>query len=259
MGRERRRLLIPADRLVAAAAGEGIGLEVQERHYLCRVLRLRDGDRLDVVDGAGRLWSARLEGAERLRLEQPLARPLQCQAAAATPLQLAMAVPRREPELVWRMATELGVDRLQPLQAERSVVRGALPRARWQAVLREATEQCERLWLPELLETQPAASWLSLPPAGLALLATTRRAGCLPLAALLAGGVPATAVQGISLAIGPEGGWSPAEEDLAIEAGWQPVSLAETILRSGTAAVVGVGLLSAWRALSCAASPSPSP
>jgi 16S rRNA (uracil1498-N3)-methyltransferase len=50
------------------------------------------------------------------------------------------------------------------------------------------------------------------------------------------------------MAIGPEGGWSPAEEELAISQGWIPVSLGPTILRSSTAAVTAAALLSHWRA-----------
>ncbi|MEB3169779.1 MAG: RsmE family RNA methyltransferase [Synechococcaceae cyanobacterium] len=260
MGRERRRLLIPPGRLAAATAG-AVALEPPERHYLRRVLRLRPGDAVEVVDGAGRLWSARLEGADGLRLEQPVGAPLQCAPPPAPRLRLALAVPRREADLAWRMATELGADDLQPLQAARCVRREALPLERWGGVVREACEQCERLWQPRLAEPQAAAEWLARPPRGALLLATTRREGrpsLLELSASLAAG-GAGAEGEITLAIGPEGGWTPQEEEIALAAAWQPVGLGALILRSATAAVAGMAVLALGRDLSRPSSPSPSP
>ena len=250
-----------------AAESGVIALEAGEAHYLARVLRYRAGDRVAVIDGCGALWSAVLEPAERtglqrLRLEQPFDRPLQRAPHPPLPsLWLALAVPKRDAELVWRMATELGADRLQPLVAGHRAMLGDLPLERWRTIVREATEQCERLWLPQLEAPVEAGPWLAGSPRGVGLIAVTRRPG-LPLLARHLNGLPFPlpgAAPTLSLAIGPEGGWSPDEERLALEAGWQPVSLGEEILRTATAAVAGVALLASWRGLSCASCPSPSP
>ncbi|WP_216903348.1 16S rRNA (uracil(1498)-N(3))-methyltransferase [Synechococcus sp. CCY 9618] len=267
MSRELRRLLVAPERLAAMPAGDGSGglldLEPEEAHYLERVLRYRPGERLAVVDGCGRLWTAVLEPQGRLRLEQPPQTPRIRQEAPWPPLLLAMAVPKREADLVWRMATELGADRLQPLLASRGAPGERCPLPRWEGIVREATEQCERLWRPSLMAPQPAEAWLGRPFQGIALLATTRREG-LP----LCGGVLGELVDrereaalrgGLHLAIGPEGGWSPQEEQAAEAAGWRPVSLGESILRTATAAVSGLALLAHWRALSCASCRQPSP
>jgi 16S rRNA (uracil1498-N3)-methyltransferase len=267
MARELRRLLISPERIAAAdrpgADGPRLALEGQEGHYLQRVLRYRAGDRLAVVDGCGGLWTAVLEPEGALRLEQVPDAPLIRQPPLGPPLELAMAVPKREAELVWRMATELGADRLQPLVAGRCVAGERIPLQRWQAIVREATEQCERLWQPCLLAPQPAASWLGTPVAGIALLATTRRQG-LPLCGRLLEDLGAAAPgesggSPLRLAIGPEGGWTPEEEARAEAAGWQPVSLGDTILRTATAAVSGLALLAQRRALSSASCRRPSP
>ncbi|MFN9621119.1 MAG: 16S rRNA (uracil(1498)-N(3))-methyltransferase [Synechococcaceae cyanobacterium] len=266
MSRELRRLLVAPERLHGHGGG-ALPLEPPERHYLERVLRLRRGDRLAVVDGAGGLWTAHLLEGGALELEQPLAAPLERQPAPRPCLELALALPKRETELVWRMATELGADRLQPLLAQRCVGQGQPPWQRWQAVVREASEQCERLWLPELVEPRQAGPWLVETGRGegvLALLATTRRGGLPSLAAVLSGAVPAqgtnaAALMRLRLAIGPEGGWSEQEEQLAQEAGWMAVSLGATILRTATAAVAGLAALAAWRALSSSSSLRPSP
>ena len=254
MARELRRLLIPPDRLQPVGragiepagtepAGTLVQLEPAEAHYVARVLRFRRGDELAVIDGAGSLWSAILEQPAQLRLQQPLAQPLQRVAPPQPQITLAMAVPKRDPELVWRMAAELGASRLQPLIASRSVVRSGLPLERWRTILREATEQCERLWLPELADPLPTAAWFAAPVAGPALLATSRRPDLPRLPQLAAAIALAAAPRQLSLAIGPEGGWTPEEEESALAAGWQLVSLGEAILRTSTAAVAGLACL----------------
>lgn len=265
MAREARRLLIAPERIAAAAAGS-LALQPAEAHYLRRVLRTRPGDGVEVIDGVGGLWSARLAEEGGLELEQPADAPLRRSPRPAPTLTLALAVPRRDPDLVWRMATELGVDHLQPLVAARSVVNGRFPLERWRTILREAAEQCERLWLPQLGEPVAARTWLAAAQAegeagaDLKLLATTRR-GSLPHLRAVLGGHPPDDVSQVSLAIGPEGGWTPEEEALAEAAGWRPVGLGEAILRSSTAAVAGTAELASWRSLrlSCPSFPSPSP
>ncbi len=266
MPRELRRLLIDPARLVKVGeeAGErapALAFTPPEAHYVGRVLRLRPGDRLAVIDGRGQLWSGVLLPEDQLELEQPVQHPLQQAPPPALALELAMAVPKREADLVWRMATELGADRLQPLLAQRSVVRGGLPLQRWQAIVREATEQCERLWQPRLQPCALALEWLSRPPAGWGLIATTRRQGLPELGQVLAplDLAEPTAATAVSLAIGPEGGWTEEEEGAATAAGWQAVSLGEPILRSSTAAVAGLARLCGWRSLSCRSFPWPCP
>ena len=246
MVRELRRLLISPHRLVGHELE--LPLEAEELHYLRRVLRLREGARFGLGDGEGHLWTATLDGGTGAVLDQPVDAPLQTEARPLLPLELALALPKRDGELVLRMACELGFDRLTPLKADRSVP-GPFNSERCQLILREAVEQCERLWSPELVALQPAEACLGQPPLGLGLLATTRREGLSLLAAVLEqANFPRELGHGVVMAIGPEGGWSPAEEELAISKGWIPVSLGPTILRSSTAAVAAATLLSHWRA-----------
>ncbi|MFM7648681.1 MAG: RsmE family RNA methyltransferase [Cyanobium sp.] len=270
MTREWRRLLVCPQRL-AACAGR-LELLAEENHYLRRVLRLRGGEQLALLDGQGRLWTARLElVAGRGRepqppalavLEQPLAEPLLVQPPPRPALELAVALPRLDADGALRMACELGIDRFTPLQAARSVVPPERVRAqRLQAIVREAVEQCERLWLPQLAPEQVASQWFGCQlaeltggaAAELRLLATTRRPGLVLLEDLLQAhpgpGAALTVPQWIRLAIGPEGGWTGEEEDQAAAAGWLPVSLGDTILRTSTAAVLAAGWMAAWRRL----------
>lgn len=261
MARELRRLLIAPERLAAAAERVGalvLPLERAEVHYLSRVLRLRPGDRFAVVDGAGRLWSALLQADACAQLEQPLGMPLQAELPPVHSLALAVAMPRRDADVLLRMVCELGIDRLIPLQAERSVDPEPLKPGRSDTILREAVEQCERLWLPTLATSLPAGVLLGAPPAGGAgrgMVCTTRRSDvpllgqvladldCGPDEALRTGCL----IGSLTVAIGPEGGWTQAEEALAAAQGWQAVSLGDTILRCSTAAVAAAALLSHWR------------
>jgi len=158
VARELRRLLIPPERLAAQL----VALEPAEAHYLGRVLRLRPGDRFDLVDGAGRLWSAKLSQGDGAVLEQPLQAPLQQQGPPAPLLELALALPRRDADVLLRMVVELGIDRISPLRAERSVGPDGPRPERAVAILREAVEQCERLWQPELRSPVAATALLGL-------------------------------------------------------------------------------------------------
>ena len=244
MGRELRRLLIAAPQLAAAAGTGLLPLAPEQSRYLTRVLRYGPGARFAVVDGAGSLWEAELLDRDRAQLQQPLEQPLLVASAPRPQLVLAAAVVKRDFDLVVRMAVELGVDRLVPLLCERTAVLGQLRPERWSSIAAEAAEQCERLWLPRIDPPTPLAECLLPAPEAARLWATTRRAG-LP---SISGALACQSSPEVWLACGPEGGWSEREEQQAEAAGWRPVQLGPTILRSSTAAVAGLTLLSSWRA-----------
>jgi 16S rRNA (uracil1498-N3)-methyltransferase len=250
MARELRRLLIGRDRLVAAGEGP-LPLTAEESRYLERVLRYRPGDGFAVVDGEGSLWTARLRDDRCADLEQPLAAPWQQSARPLPRLVLAAAVVKRDFEVVVRMAVELGVDAVIPLVCEHTAVQGQLRPERWRSIAAEAAEQCERLWQPEIAAPLPVAALLTqLPSGALQLWASARGDGRPELDALLEplGPQAADAPTQVCLACGPEGGWSEGEELQAQAQGWQPVGLGPRILRSSTACVAGLSVISLWRA-----------
>ena len=249
MAQERRRLLIAPERLTAAPDGSVV-LTADESRYLTRVLRLAPGDGLAITDGGGNLWEARLQGCDRALLEQPLQAPLQRVAPPRPELVLAAAVVKRDYDVVVRMAVELGVDRFQPLIAERTAVLGQLKAERWRTIAREAAEQCERLWLPQVAEPQPACQAMAAAaaqPHSLRLVATTRRPGLTSLQGVLREQRLDQPPSALWLACGPEGGWSDGEEAEAERQGWIPVALGPRILRSSTAAVAALSMVSSWR------------
>ncbi len=200
-------------------------LEERERHHFERVLRVRHGDALTVGDGAGR-WR---------------------QCVMGSPLEVVGEIvfePRPEPEVavgfavlkggrsdrVVRQLTELGVDRIVPFVAERSVVRLNGSRAqrvgqRWRRVAREAVMQCRRSWLPAI---ELVVDLEDLAGRGAALAASSgRRLGA----------------EVNFVLVGPEGGWVDSEMSLVPE----HVGLGPNILRAETAAIAVATLLTARR------------
>ena len=235
---ERRRLLLTPDRL---EQGGSVLLNTDEQHYLRRVLRLRCGEQVDVIDGCGRLTRATLVEPQLLGLDrsaqhiEPLPKPQ---------LGLAVALMRRGMDEVVRMACELGIDRIQPLRCQRCVPQADHRPQRWATIIREAVEQCERLWIPQLHEVNGLSEWIG-EEVGLCLAGVTRDSAAPSLGQYLR--QQGNASEPTWVVIGPEGGWTSAEQSLFAEAGVRPVRMGATILRSSTAAVAGAVELVRWR------------
>ena len=235
---ERRRLLLTPDRLMA---GGPVLLNTEEQHYLRRVLRLRCGDRVDVIDGCGRLSVATLLESNLLEID-PTA--VHIEAPPQPQLGLAVALMRRGMDEVIRMACELGIDRIQPIRCERCVPQAEHRPERWATIIREAVEQCERLWTPQLLDLKDLSQWMG-DERGQRLVGVTRETAPPALDQWLRH--QADPVQLTWLMVGPEGGWTEEELKQFTEAQIQPVQMGSTILRSSTAAVAGAVELVRWR------------
>jgi 16S rRNA (uracil1498-N3)-methyltransferase len=232
-----RRLFVPRARLAGAAAA----LEASEAHYLTAVLRLAPGAVLEVFDGEGGAHEARLVVAGAgLGLELG---PRHDAPAPAARVHLAFALARGERcDLAVQKATEVGVARLTPFQAARSVVRldaerGAERSRRWQRIAAEAARQCGRADVPVVDPPTTLAGVLAqVPPGFRALL--FYEAGGEPVAEAVDPAAP-----GHLLVVGPEGGFAPEEVEAAIAAGARLTSLGPRILRFETAAIVASALV----------------
>lgn len=208
----------------------------QARH-LARVLRAEPGLRCDVV-ADGRVWSAVVESASDDRVAFQLESELP--ADSALPLTLVLAVWKFD-RLEWAIEklTELGVARIVPVIARRTekhLAQAATARVeRWRRIAQEAAKQSRRADVPILDEPLPLSQALKQPwPGANILLAENERM------VLLRDVLPAS--DAVALAVGPEGGWTPEEEQLFAQAGWQPASLGPRILRAETAAIAGTAL-----------------
>lgn len=207
------------------------------RHRLERVLRLPAGSLLTLADGEGRRVQVRWHGAhfhvQGAVTELP-ARP--------TRIELAVGLIKGERwDWLIEKATEVGVDRIVPLQLEHCVVRVDPAKAedktaRWQAIATEAFEQCGRDRLPRVLPPLKLEAYLQ--SLGDATLAVCDERGA-PTPLLDLAGKPASR---LAILVGPEGGLAEAERQRVIEAGAVPVTLGRDVLRAETAAVVAVAL-----------------
>lgn len=200
-------------------------LSADDRHHLSRVLRLRDGDALTVCDAAGR-WRPASFGDRLVASGDVVEVPPPAREVA---VGFALIKSGR-PELVVQKLTELGVDRIMLLSAERSVVmwdegKAAVQLNRLTRVVREAGMQSRRVRLP-VLEPLRQASVVARDPT---------------VAMAEPGGSGLDGDVGVLL-IGPEGGWTEAELGDR-----RRVGLGSTVLRAETAAIAAGALMVAIR------------
>jgi 16S rRNA (uracil1498-N3)-methyltransferase len=209
------------------------------RHYLRDVLRLAPGDPVELFDGRGTAWEARVEpGFEGLALS---ARRSEVPGGPAIHLLFALAKGDKA-DLVVQKATELGAARLAPFAAERSVVRldaekGAERAERWRRIAEEAARQCGRADVPEVVPPTSLAAALAAVPEGYRLLVLHGEGGS-PLGALGLEGAP-----GLAAVVGPEGGLTADELATCQAAGALRAGLGPRTLRAETAAIAVVALL----------------
>ena len=250
---ELRRLFIDALRLqTLCSENQLISLKGKESHYLNRVLRLKEGDVVNIVDGCGNLWQARLHESDFLQLCSKLEKPLIKEARQKTLICLAVVIPKKGFEDVLRMSCEMGVDIFQPLISERRVFNNDNEDKfiRWNEILRQSVEQSERLWIPKLLKTIPIETWLNQSSLTTSIsmataIATTRRNESKEFQLWLSN-LPKQLDQ-VWVLIGPEGGWSHNETALSIDKGCFAVNFGKNILRTSTAAIAASQLMASWR------------
>ena len=202
-----------------------LDLEPADDHHL-RVLRIAPGAAVVACDGKGawRLCRRTASAIEPSGLTTSSTRPVPA-------IAIAFALTKGEkPELVVQKLTELGVDRIVPFFAERSVVRWDEARAqrnldRLRRVAREAAMQSRRLTLPVVTDVASVAS-----------------VGAQGFVRADRGGTPLS-LACPSIAIGPEGGWSDDERTAMPDS----IALSDTVLRAETAAIAAAAVLGALR------------
>jgi 16S rRNA (uracil1498-N3)-methyltransferase len=217
-----------------------------QEHQIARVLRLRDGDLVVVLDGAGGEAAARLS-VEGRRVAAMVQGPSRRCGEPALRVVVYQALIRPE-NFAWLLqkGTEVGVSAFVPLRTARSQHGGAPPAGRHErlrAILREAAEQSRRLHIPTLSEPRTLDEALTeIASSGAPAILLWEGQGAPRLSDALRGHLsPGMAIY---LLVGPEGGWAPHEVDQARRAGLHLVSLGPRLLRAETAAVIGAsGLL----------------
>jgi 16S rRNA (uracil1498-N3)-methyltransferase len=210
--------------------GDRVVITGTDAQHLARSLRARPGERISVVEPAGRLLTVRLEAVSSSRVDGQVEAEAEHHPEPARRITLATAMlPAAGLELVLSRCTEAGAAGFVLVDAERSVARGSKPE-RWATICREAAMLAGRLVVPPVAGPMPLArAW-----------AEADRPWLLDRSGPSIGAME----DGATLFVGPEGGWSPAERAAA---GGRVLGLGPRNLRADTAALVALALALADR------------
>ncbi|KPA89435.1 MULTISPECIES: 16S rRNA (uracil(1498)-N(3))-methyltransferase [Pseudomonas] len=209
-----------------------------QAHYIGRVLRMAEGDALQVFDGSGHEFLGTLLEVGKKHVRVQLTESFAGQPDSPLHIHLGQGLSRGE-RMDWAIqkATELGVSEITPIVSERCEVRLKDERAdkrlaHWRQIAISACEQCGRSTLPVIHPPLPLGEWLKQAQAELKLVLH-------PVAEPLTSHPrPAS----LAFLIGPEGGLSDAEVEQAAKAGYLPARLGPRVLRTETAPVVALAV-----------------
>ncbi|KQP21564.1 16S rRNA (uracil(1498)-N(3))-methyltransferase [Pseudorhodoferax sp. Leaf267] len=225
------------------ASGASLALPAGAARHV-QVLRMQPGQGLTLFNGEGGEFDATVTQMGRSDVQVEIGAHHAIEREAPQPVHLAVVMPAND-RMDWLVekAAELGAASVQPLQSARSVLRlqgdrAAKKTAHWQAVAIAACEQCGRNRVPMVHAVRDLSAWLAQPAAadaGQRLLLSLREGtrslrAWQPLAA-------------VTLLNGPEGGLTLEEEDLAIAAGFAPLTLGPRVLRAETAPLAALAAL----------------
>ena len=228
----------------ALALGARVPLPKDAAHHAARVLRMSEGDAVSLFNGDNHLYRARILRIEKqdivVLVESRMA--LSCESALSILLVQGISSGERM-DYTLQKAVELGVAAIQPIQAERSVVKLTGERREkrmqhWQNVVTAACEQCGRNKIPEVKPVSGLMDWLG---------GQGSEGQCILLA-------PAAEMRlrelaqptgAMTLAVGPEGGFSDTEQTALLHYGFTPVRLGPRVLRTETAALAALASMQA--------------
>lgn len=219
-------------------SNQRVTLEAEEARHALRVLRIRPGEEITISNGRGDVVRATVSEAGstlvadvKKRHAEPAPRPR---------ITVFAAIPKAgKLDLVVQKLTELGVDRIRPFPAARSVARwddakAKTQTARLNAIAHEAAKQSRRAWLPEVLDPAPLDA-VEFPERSFVLDEET--------AGSLREALPDDAPQAVVLVVGPEGGFTREEVAALAGRGVTPTSLGPLVLRAETAALVAAAVV----------------
>jgi 16S rRNA (uracil1498-N3)-methyltransferase len=215
-------------------------------HHLRTVMRAKVGESVVLVDGERRqAYLGTLQGLEKLSVQVLMQAPIEKPADPLPAVMLAVAL-IKEQRWDWliQKATELGVEAIQPIVSERTVIKLDekdifKKQERWETVMRSAAAQSEGLFVPRVLAPVSVKALCADP--------LRRQGHCILLAergehrdTLKATLRQIKSDQPLLLAIGPEGGWTDQELTCFEQSGFIFASLGQRIMRSETAALAAM-------------------
>jgi 16S rRNA (uracil1498-N3)-methyltransferase len=217
-------------------AGQSIVLDPEEARHLSGALRRHVGDDVVLTDGEGRVAGVRIVSIGKSRIEAEVISVHRQPAPQSPGVTVAMAmISSRHMDWAVQKAVEIGVQCLVPLETERSQIRGAVVEARidhWRRISMQALKQCRRAWSMEVGDA------VTLPD-------LVERSQLIGVVADREGYAIGELPEGTGslLVVGPEGGFTPAEDELLERSEWPRLRLGPHVLRAETAAIVGAAMM----------------
>lgn len=217
----------------------------EKAHYLLNVLRCKQGDTVEVLDGKGKSFECVIRGVSKKAITAEVIATRPCDTESPLDLILFQGILKGEKmELIIQKTTELGVKGIIPVITLRSQVRGTGKVERWRKIAEDASRQSGRTVIPAIHEPVEYRDLL-------------KKSGDTGLKGFIfweGGGIPLReAISEVSpslhptfpihLLVGPEGGFTPEEVRMAEDRGLIAVSLGRRILRAETAAIVSTALI----------------
>lgn len=227
---------------VRLGPGAQFALAPEAAQHVSKALRLKVGDALSVFDGRGGEYDAAILRIDRDRVEVKVGARSAIERESALAVGLVQGLPEAD-KMDWiiQKSVELGVSWIQPLVCDRSVVRlsgerAARREAHWRRVAIAACEQSGRNRVPEVRPTLGFQSWIAAP---CELARWMLEPDAPPLANHASPQAP------FELVVGPEGGFSERERELALSRGCEPLSLGPRVMRTETAPVAALAAIHA--------------
>ena len=245
------RLFIQNERIINNK-NNNLKLTNNEARYINKVMRIKIGKEIFITNGQGSLWKAINLEDNFIKINN-INNPYLFQEKEKILLGIAVVIPKNGFEDILKMCTEIGIDFIQPLNSDRQVKKYtnfSNKLIRWESIINEAVEQCERLWRPYILSDINLFDWInSIENKDIISVSVTRDDSSDNFNHWLKKKQSLLDKKGGVLwnVIGPEGGWSKVEIEYFIKNKISFVKLSETILRTSTATVNATSILSQWR------------
>ena len=222
--------------------GAQFALAPEAAQHVGKALRLKAGDAITVFDGSGGEYEAEIQRIDKDRVDVKVGAWHDVDTESKLPIGLVQGLPEAD-KMDWiiQKSVELGVSWIQPIVCDRSVVRlsgerAARREAHWRRVAVAACEQSGRNRIPDVRPTLAFQSWIAVPAAAMRWMLVP---GAPPITSKSPGGAP------LELLVGPEGGLSEREHELALLQGCVPVSLGPRVLRTETAPLAALAAIHA--------------
>ena len=242
------RFFVPPE----SVSADKICLKGKEVHHIVDVMRLGAGDKIVTFDGTGAEYSGTIKRASSNRVLIGIEEVSLCLPEESFSISLAQAIPRKaKMDYIVQKSAELGVRRVIPLETARTVVRIKADRLssrhkRWERIAKEASKQCGRTQLTEINRLSGFEQAVKdINSYDLALMACLAK-DVKDLKTVLVDykkDRPSEGRSDIIVFIGPEGGFTPGENEIGRARGAIAVSLGKNVLKSDTAAITTLAII----------------